>query len=186
MYEEHLKFYPGFPKEGINFVDVIPLMQDKNVFNNLIEDLGKLVTASTIAAPEARGFLFAAPIMVKCPNVTNMIPLRKKGKLPSTIEDLNKVTFMKEYGEDALYFRTSDLAAGKKVNGIYYITVLDDILASGGTAKAIAEGLERVRVNGCPVKVKEFVFLAELDDLKGADRLKDIAPVKSLIHLNEK
>ena len=57
-YKPYLKFYPDFPVKGVNFVDIIPLMQDKQVFRRLTEDLGNLCDSPNIAAPEARGCLF--------------------------------------------------------------------------------------------------------------------------------
>ena len=62
--KEALKFYKDFPKEGIVFVDIIPLLQDKKIFAQIISEIGSRLTAPNIAAPEARGFLFAAPLMV--------------------------------------------------------------------------------------------------------------------------
>lgn len=186
-YSDFLKFYPDFPIPGINFVDIIPLMQDKAVFENLIRDLGALCTSPNIAAPEARGFLFAAPMLLHCDNVHNIIPMRKKGKLPFREGDLIGVDITKEYGKDQIYFRLSDVAAGTPEGDCFNVTFFDDVLATGGTASGIAEGLERhkVTVNGKEygIRVTDFVFLVELDDLKGRDRLSRIAPVKSLIHL---
>ena len=96
---------------------------------------------------------------------------------------------MKEYGPDHVYFRRSDLAASKLSGDTIEITFFDDILATGGTARGLAQGLnaQTVTVNGkpCKVKVKDFVFLVEIDDLPGRARLEDIAPVKSLIHVTE-
>ena len=59
-----IKFYPDWPKEGVNFVDLLPLLSDAQIFSVIIEELGKHVTTPNIAAPEARGFLFAAPLLV--------------------------------------------------------------------------------------------------------------------------
>ena len=186
-YASKLKFYKDFPIEGVNFVDIIPLMQDKETFSSLIADLGKLCGSPNIAAPEARGFLFAAPMLVKCPNVANVIPMRKKGKLPYAEGDLVGVDIVKEYGKDKIYFRLSDVAAGKPEGDTFYVTFFDDVLATGGTAQGIAEGLEQHKVvidgKSYNIKVKDFVFLVEIDFLKGADKLKGIAPVKSLMHI---
>ncbi|MBR5385277.1 MAG: hypothetical protein IK143_05355 [Bacteroidales bacterium] len=188
MYEEHLKYYPGFPIKGVNFVDIIPLMQDKKVFANIIKDLGKLVSSPNIAAPEARGFLFAAPMLVNCDNVINVIPFRKKGKLPYNEGDLVGIDIVKEYGKDTIFFRLSDVAAGQPdADGTFHITFFDDILATGGTSRGIAEALNKTRITykgkEYGVKVTDFVFLVELDDLKGRRVIEDIAPVKSLINL---
>ena len=188
-YQDYVKFYPDFPIKGVNFVDIIPLMQDKEVFRTLVDDLASLCTAPNVAAPEARGFLFAAPMLYAPGKVQNVIPLRKKGKLPFSEGDLIQVEIMKEYGPDHVYFRRSDLEAGIPENGALEISFFDDVLATGGTARGLAQGLnaQTVTIDGktYPVKVKEFVFLCEIDDLPGRKRLEDIAPVKSLMHVTE-
>ena len=186
-YEDYLKYYPGFPFKGINFVDIIPLMQDKSVFRSIIRDLGALCASPNIVAPEARGFLFAAPMLTECSNIRNIVPMRKKGKLPFRKGDLVLVDITKEYGKDTLYFRLSDVAAGKPEGDVFNITFFDDVLATGGTAIGVARALEKITVvkdgREYGIKVKDFVFLVELDDLKGRNKLGEIAPVKSLIHL---
>ena len=186
-YKDSLKFYPDFPVRGVNFVDIIPLMQDKELFKSLIVDLGKLCSSPNIAAPEARGFLFAAPMLVSCDNVSNVIPMRKKGKLPYSAGDLVGVDISKEYGKDQIYFRLTDLAAGIPEGDCFNVTFFDDVLATGGTASGVASGLEaaKVVVDGKEygIKVTDFVFLVEIDELKGRDVLESIAPVKSLIHI---
>ena len=190
MYEQYLKFYPGFPKEGVNFVDIIPLMQDKDVFRNLIHDLADQCAAPNIAAPEARGFLFAAPMLTECPQIANVIPIRKSGKLPFKEGDLVGVEYMKEYGPDKLFFRPSDVAAGKMdPDGVFRVTLFDDILATGGTGSAVAEGLNKtvITIDGQPhrIEVTDFVFLVEIDGLGGREKLEALAPVKSLMHLSD-
>ena len=186
-YKDYLKFYPGFPIPGVNFVDIIPLMQDKAVFGSLVRDLGVLCSSPNIAAPEARGFLFAAPMLICCDNVSNVIPMRKKGKLPFKEGDLVGVDITKEYGKDQIFFRLTDVAAGQPEGDVFNVTFFDDVLATGGTALGIAEGLQqhKVLLNGKEygIRITDFVFLVELDDLKGRDLLAPIAPVKSLIHL---
>ena len=188
-YTPFIKFYPDFPIKGVNFVDIIPFLQDKKLFVSLVDDLAAMCTAPNIAAPEARGFLFAAPMLYSKNNVENVIPLRKKGKLPFSEGDLVQVEIMKEYGPDHVYFRLSDLAASKPAGDVIEITFFDDILATGGTARGLALGLnnQKVTIDGktYQVKVKDFVFLVEIDDLPGRKRLEDIAPVKSLIHVTE-
>ena len=188
-YTPFIKFYPDFPIKGVNFVDIIPFLQDKKLFVSLVDDLAAMCTAPNIAAPEARGFLFAAPMLYSKNNVENVIPLRKKGKLPFSEGDLVQVEIMKEYGPDHVYFRVSDLAASKPAGDVIEITFFDDILATGGTARGLAQGLnnQKVTIDGktYQVKVKDFVFLVEIDDLPGRKRLEDIAPVKSLIHVTE-
>ena len=188
-YRPFLKFYPNFPIKGVNFVDIIPLIQDKALFRQVTADLAALCTTPNVAAPEARGFLFAAAMLYAPNHIQNVIPLRKKGKLPFSEGDLIQVEIMKEYGPDHVYFRRSDLAASKPEGDTVEITFFDDILATGGTAKGLALGLnaQTVTIGGkqYKVKVKEFVFLVEIDDLPGRARLEGIAPVKSLIHVTE-
>jgi adenine phosphoribosyltransferase len=186
-FKDVLKFYPNFPSEGINFVDIMPFLQDRKVFSNLIAEIGKLVTAPSVAAPEARAFLFSTPLLLTDCGVTNVIPFRKKGKLPHSGDDLQRIEIMKEYGPDRIYFRKSDIAAGESENGVFRITVLDDVLATGGTAEGIAHalGATRIKVRGeeYRIKVAEFIFIAELDGLNGRGRLSQIAPVHTIIHI---
>ena len=188
-YKQFIKFYPDFPIKGVNFVDIIPFLQDKALFHSLVDDLAAMCATPNIAAPEARGFLFSAPMLYGNSHVQNVIPLRKKGKLPFAEGDLVQVEIMKEYGPDHVYFRRSDLAASQPTGDTIEITFFDDILATGGTAKGLAEGLnaQTVTIDGkeYKVKVKDFVFLVEIDDLPGRKRLEGIAPVKSLIHVTE-
>ena len=186
-YLSHLSFYKDFPVPGINFVDIIPLMQDKALFRQITADLGALCAAPTVATPEARGFLFAAPLLTGCEHIASVIPLRKKGKLPYREGDLVGVEITKEYGTDHLYYRLSDVAAGRRDGNVFHVTFFDDILATGGTALGAARSLEAqtLVVDGepCRVKVDDFVFLVELDELKGREVLEQMAPVKSLIHV---
>ncbi len=180
-----IKFYPDWPKEGVNFVDLLPLLSDAQIFGVIVEELGKHVTTPNIAAPEARGFLFAAPLLVTDSKAHTLITFRKNGKLPAKEGDLQKVSIVKEYGEDNLFFRKSDLENSLVTNGVVEITILDDILATGGTSIEMAKHLEALTVvkDGVeyPVKVKEFVFLADLSFLHGKELLEEIAPVYSLI-----
>ena len=182
-----LKFYKDFPKEGIVFVDIIPLLQDKKIFAQLIEEIGNRLTAPNIAAPEARGFLFSAPLMLAKEEVQSIIPIRKSGKLPYNEGDLCDVEIEKEYGSDHLFYRLSDIAAAKADGDEIHISILDDLLATGGTAEGIAQSMmeQRIIKDGKEYKVviDEFIFLVELDFLNGAERLEKIAPVKSIIHL---
>ncbi|MBR3911821.1 MAG: hypothetical protein IKJ48_04055 [Alistipes sp.] len=182
-----LKFYPDFPKKGIVFVDIIPLLQDKKIFAQLIDEISNRLSAPNIAAPEARGFLFSAPLMLAKEEVQSIIPIRKSGKLPYNEGDLCDVEIEKEYGSDHLFYRLSDIAAAKTEGDEIHISILDDLLATGGTAEGIAQSMmsQKIVKEGKEYKVviDEFIFLVELDFLKGAERLEKIAPVKSIIHL---
>ena len=183
MFEDALKFYQDFPKPGINFVDIIPLLQDKDIFRSLTQTISSLVTAPTVAAPEARAFLFASPLLAMDGNVTNVVPFRKKGKLPSQGDDIQEIAILKEYGT----FRKSDIAAGRIEDGELRVTILDDVLATGGTAEGIAKALEalKITVDGkeCRVRVAEFIFIVEIDCLEGRAALEKIAPVHAIAHV---
>ena len=126
-----LKFYQDFPKEGIKFVDIIPLLQNKAVYKQLIDRLTELTTAANVAAPEARGFLFASPLLLTSEKVQNIIPIRKSGKLPFNEGDLIEVRIEKEYGFDTLYYRRSDIGAGVPEGDVFEVTLFDDVLAHG-------------------------------------------------------
>lgn len=189
MYENIINHYPDFPIKGIDFLDVMPFLQNKEVYQSLINEIGKLVTAPNIATMEARGFLFASPLLYTAPQVKNIIPLRKKGKLPFSEGDLRAVTIQKEYGQDQMFYRLSDIAAGVSNGDTFEVTLFDDLLATGGTAMGIANALnsERILIGGkeFKVKVKEFVFLIELTDLGAAQKLEAIAPVHSIVKTQE-
>lgn len=182
--KEVLKYYKDFPKEGIIFVDIIPFMQNKAVFKLLTNEVAKACTTANIIAPEARGFLFAAPLLTEADHVQNIVPVRKSGKLPFAEGDLKEVLIEKEYGSDKLYYRLSDIAAGVVTDDKFEVTILDDVLATGGTAESLAKSLESLTITRdgkeYGVKVKEFVFIVEIADLNGKERLEKIAPVRSI------
>ena len=83
MYEEIIRHYQDFPIPGIDFIDIMPFLQNKDVFNSLIRDIDKLVDAPNVVTAEARGFLFAAPLLTVSDKVRNIIPARKKASCPS-------------------------------------------------------------------------------------------------------
>ena len=182
--KEVLKYYKDFPKEGIVFVDIIPFLQNKAIFKELVARIGEACSTANIIAPEARGFLFAAPLLTECDHIENIVPVRKSGKLPFAQGDLHEVLIEKEYGFDKLYYRLSDIAAGKLSGDKFEVTILDDVLATGGTAEGLAKSLESsvVVVDGKEygIKVREFVFIVEIEELGGASRLEKIAPVRSI------
>lgn len=183
MFENVIKHYPDFPKPGIDFIDVLPFLQDKEAFRQAISEIDRFSTAPNVATVEARGFLFAAPLLSVSDHVKNIVPFRKKGKLPFEQGDLVRVEIMKEYGSDELFYRRSDFVACE-ANGDYIdVTIFDDLLATGGTVKGIADSLQQQTFGGKKIRIKEFVFLVELPALKGRAILEDIAPVHSLLSL---
>lgn len=183
MIEQIIKHYPDFPKKGIDFIDVLPSLQNKEAFQQAVAKIGSFCTAPNIVTFEARGFLFAAPLLVACDQVKAIVPCRKKGKLPYEKDDLVRVEILKEYGSDELFYRPSDFAACE-ANGDYIdVTIFDDLLATGGTVKGTADSLLQQTVGGKKIRIKEFVFLVELPALKGRQIIEDIAPVHSLLSL---
>jgi adenine phosphoribosyltransferase len=189
-YKDVLNFYPVFPIKGVNFVDIIPFLQNREIFRSLVEDIGAACASPNIVAPEARGFLFTAPLLALEGKTENVVPIRKKGKLPFSEGDLVTVDIVKEYGTDQVFYRLSDLAAGKPEGDVIPVTFFDDILATGGTARGIVESLNAQKVvkdgKEYRIKVTDFVFLVEIDDLPGRKVIEDLAPVYSLIHVVEK
>lgn len=159
---------PGFPKEGIIFRDITPILADPEALSQTaqeIADFAKKVGATHILAPEARGFMFGIPaaITAKLP----FVPVRKPGKLPrAVIEE----SYELEYGVDHLQMHADSLSKDSKV------LIVDDLLATGGTVKAISNMVKR-----CESEVVGYAFVVELDDLHGRDKLAD-APILSLVH----
>lgn len=183
MFEEVIKHYPDFPKPGIDFIDVLPFLQDKEAFAKAIREIDRCCAAPNVATVEARGFLFAAPLLSVSDHVETIVPMRKKGKLPHAEDDIRRVCIEKEYGSDEVFYRRSDLAACRVTGDTIEITLLDDLLATGGTALGIAKALNGEVVDGRRVVVKEFVFLVELPALGGRKLLETIAPVRTLMSL---
>lgn len=183
MFEQTVKHYPDFPKPGIDFIDVLPFLQDKKTFAEAVGQLERLCTTPNLATVEARGFLFAAPLLVASPRVQTLVPIRKRGKLPYAEGDLVRVAIEKEYGSDEVFFRRSDLEACAPTGDVIELTLMDDLLATGGTAFGIAEALNAQTVGGRRVAVREFVFLVELPTLHGRTLLERLAPVRSLMSL---
>jgi adenine phosphoribosyltransferase len=180
-----IRFYPDFPKKGVNFIDVLPLLGDSATFGALTREIAGHITTPNVAVPEARGFLFGAPLLLVSGGPRNLIAFRKSAKLPADGNDLVKVSIVKEYGEDSIFFRRSDLANAVRTGGVIEISIFDDILATGGTAEGMAQSLNAQKIETpqgeLSVSVKEFVFLAEIAELQGRERLEKIAPVTSLI-----
>ena len=176
MFENVIKHYPDFPKEGIDFIDVLPFLQDKEAFGQAVAEIDRMCTAPNVATVEARGFLFSAPLLTCSKHVQTIVPIRKKGKLV-------KVLIEKEYGSDEVFYRRSDLAACAVKGDVIELTILDDLLATGGTAMGIAEALDKEVIGGRKIRIKEFVFLVELPALKGRQLLEKIAPVRALMSL---
>jgi adenine phosphoribosyltransferase len=183
MFENVIKHYPDFPKPGIDFIDVLPFLQDKEAFAAAVAEIDRLTTAPNVATVEARGFLFAAPLLSVSDHVKTIVPFRKKGKLPHAEGDLVRVEIMKEYGSDELFYRLSDFAACRVNGDCVDVTLFDDLLATGGTVKGIVDSLQQQTIEGRRIRIKEFIFLVELPALGGRRILEPVAPVHSLLSI---
>lgn len=159
---------PDFPKKGIIFKDITPLLLNKNLFKEAIEQMSekaKTFEPEVIASMEARGFIFGAALAHALG--IGFIPIRKKGKLPyKTISEEYKL----EYGTDILEIHQDALANGAKC------LIVDDVLATGGTAEAVWNLVKKA--GGKPLG---FLFLIELGFLKGREKIEKYGKVSSLI-----
>ena len=158
--KKYIATVENFPKEGIMFRDVTPLIGDGEAFNyttDLFADYSYKKGATKIVGPEARGFVFGCPVANKLK--VGFVPVRKPGKLPrKTISE----EYDLEYGSNVLAIHEDALAPGDKV------VIVDDLLATGGTALATAHLCEKAGA-----EVVGFCFVIDLVDLKGRKLLKD-------------
>ena len=157
--EKYIRAIPDFPKLGVVFRDITPALLEPKVFKELCDSLYKHCkgrAVDKVAAVESRGFIFGSVLAYKMG--IGFIPMRKPGKLPwKTIYE----KYSLEYGEAAIEMHIDAVSRGDR------ILVLDDLLATGGTAAAAARLIERQGGT-----VEELVFLIELAGLKGRDNLK--------------
>jgi adenine phosphoribosyltransferase len=149
---------PDFPKPGIEFKDITPLLLDAGSLREAVRELAEWVRpreVDFVVAAEARGFILGAALAIELG--AGFVPARKPGKLPSqTIS----AEYILEYGVDALELHADALAHGTRV------LVHDDLLATGGTARALAE-----LVQGTGAEIVGCAFLVELAFLGGRERL---------------
>ena len=159
---------PDFPKPGILFKDITPLLLSPARFRRVVELMAgpfQEARVSRVVSIESRGFLLGAPIALALD--AGLVPIRKPGKLPSA---RGRVEYALEYGTDALEMHRDAVGPGDRV------LIVDDVLATGGTAGAATE---LVRAHGG--EVVGLAFLIELDSLKGRARLKG-ERVEALLH----
>ncbi len=158
---------PNFPKEGIVFKDITPLLGHPEAFAETIDLLASKISPErpdVIVAVESRGFIFGAPLAYKLR--CGFVPVRKKGKLPYKTQ---QVEYELEYGVDILEIHEDAFPKGAKV------VIVDDLLATGGTSLAVIELVKRL--GG---EISSLLFLVELSFLNGRERLKDYT-VHSLV-----
>ena len=154
-----IRDFPDFPRPGILFRDITTILKDPVHFNSAIEQLEQQLEGidyDLVIAPESRGFMFGAPIAAR--QEKGFVPARKKGKLPGEV--LRKTYFL-EYGLDSIEIHKDAVQPGQKV------VIIDDLLATGGTAKGICDIVEELGGH-----VQCIVFLIELCAITGRDILK--------------
>ena len=158
---------PDFPQPGIIFKDITPVLGDAVLFNDVVDHLSDRLRSQNIdviAGIESRGFIFGAPIANRLG--AGFVPIRKPGKLPS---ERVRVDYDLEYGTDALEAHADSISAGQRV------VIVDDVLATGGTACAAAQLINELRGD-----VIGFCIVIELGFLNGRARLGDI-PLLTLL-----
>lgn len=167
-FKKYIRDVENFPKEGVVFKDITPLMQHKEIFPKVAQELLNLIENQEIdkvVGMESRGFFFAPWLATQLG--AGFVPVRKVGKLP-----FRKIseTYALEYGEDTLEMHADAILKGEKV------LLHDDVLATGGTAEAVIKLIEKL--GG---EVVQCNFLIELDFLQGKNKLSGY-PIASLLH----
>lgn len=159
---------PDFPKPGINFYDITTLLKDKAGFKSIIDSFAEQYRGKPIDVVlgiEARGFIIAPAVAYALGY--GFIPVRKEKKLPA---ERARIEYALEYGTDVLEIHKDAITPGQNV------LIIDDVLATGGTAAAVAKLVEMLKG-----KVAGLGFILELDFLKGRDKLSGY-DVHSLLH----
>jgi adenine phosphoribosyltransferase len=165
--KKYIRDIPDFPKSGIIFKDITPLLASPDAFSFAVQKLAepfKNKSISKVVGIEARGFLFAAPVAIELN--TGVIPIRKPGKLPYTTVSQS---YSLEYGTDTMEIHSDGISSGERV------LLLDDVLATGGTTEAACKLIEKL--GGI---IAGVVFLIELEFLKGRQKIAGY-PVFSLL-----
>lgn len=157
--EDYIASIENYPKEGVTFRDISPLMADGNAYSYAIREIVQYATdkkIDMIVGPEARGFSVGCPVAFELG--IGFAPVRKPGKLP---REVISADYEKEYGVDTLCMHADAIKPGQRV------LIVDDLLATGGTVKATIEMIERLGgvVAGC-------AFLIELDGLNGREAIE--------------
>ena len=156
--KQYIRNIPNWPKKGILFRDITPLLAAPKAFTKAVDALcSDFVDAGIeyVAAVEARGFIFGAAVAEKLG--AGFVPIRKKGKLPYKTES---VTYDLEYGTDTVEVHSDAVRKGAKV------LMVDDLLATGGTMAAACKVIEKI--GG---QIAAIVFLIELSELEGREKL---------------
>ena len=150
---------PDFPKKGILFQDITSITENDKLFKEVVNEISKYVNKNRftkIAAVEARGFIFGSAVSYK--TEVPFVPIRKKGKLPGKIL---RQKYQLEYGNDEIQILK------KSINERDKVLIIDDLIATGGTALASARLISK-----CKVKSIEFYFIIDLKNLGGSKKLE--------------
>ena len=158
---------PDYPQPGVMFKDITPLLADGAAFAAVIDALAGIYgPVDTVAGIEARGFVLAAP--VACRLGAGFVPIRKKGKLP---HETVRVAYSLEYGLDEIEMHRDGVARGER------IILVDDLIATGGTAEAAVKLLRSLGA-----QILAACFVIDLPDLGGSRRLEALdVPVRTLV-----
>jgi adenine phosphoribosyltransferase len=159
LWRAKIRSIPDFPKPGVDFKDITPLLADPQAFGEVVETIADTFAAGGIdkvCGIEARGFILAAPVAHRLG--AGFVPIRKHGKLPYTCE---AASYTLEYSEEVLEIHADALHEKERV------LIVDDVLATGGTARAAAELVSRLGA-----AVVGFAFLVELGFLGGRAKLE--------------
>ena len=157
--KNYIRSIPDYPKKGILFRDITTLIKNDEAFKYVIDEIIKMVNGlnfDKIVAVESRGFIFASPVAYKLSKP--LILVRKKNKLPA---DTYSEDFVLEYGKATIEIHKDSIKKNEKV------IIIDDLIATGGTAKASAKLVEK-----SGGKVESFIFVINLFDLGGKDLLE--------------
>ena len=152
--KEYIRDIPNFPKDGILYKDITPLLGDYKAFTFVVNEISRNIPkeVTSIVAPESRGFIFASAV---CYNLNkNLVLVRKKGKLPGAVY---KKKYKLEYGFDQVELQKNSILKKDK------ILIVDDLIATGGTAIAAAKLVENMSL-----KDISFMFVIDLYNLNGA------------------
>lgn len=166
-YKKLIREVPDFPKPGILFYDITPLLKDSDCFRSIIADLTQKygnTRIHKIVGIESRGFIFGSPLAIHLN--AGFVPVRKPGKLPA---DVYEVKYNLEYGSNSLAVHRDAILEGERV------LIVDDLLATGGTAAATVHLMRQLGA-----QIAGVVFLVELSELEGRKKL-DGCEVYSLI-----
>lgn len=166
--KQYIRDIPDFPQKGVIYRDITNLLKNGRIFREATDKIAEHFRDENIdivCAVEARGFILGAAIAHALD--AGFVPIRKKGKLPW---DTHQMSYDLEYGSDELEIHTDAISTG------HHVLLVDDVLATGGTAKTAVDFIRRMEGN-----LVCAAFLIELTDLQGRNKIKDV-PVFSLIH----